>query len=151
MVKPPRRYPKRNAVRALIEAATQFDPSSISGALARIYQTTHPSAAERDRERWELEITDQANRHSVIASGDIEATQIRQSYGIIGVTDNGTGDLSVHFDETAEGTYHVSLEPQGEYRVVDKKASGFRVQILDDHELIDGNINFVALRLPAQA
>lgn len=57
----PRAHPKRAGIRAMIEAVAGFDP--VTGALARLYQTTHPPKSEQEREDWQNAITQRSNEH----------------------------------------------------------------------------------------
>ncbi|MBB3952978.1 hypothetical protein [Aureimonas jatrophae] len=57
----PGAHPKRDAARALIEAAAGTNP--VTGAFARLYQTTHPSKTAQERASWEAATTDRVNEH----------------------------------------------------------------------------------------
>lgn len=61
MIQTPRENIDRSLWRAVAEAATQFTP--VTAALARLYQTTHPSQFQRDVERWHEAVTDASNDH----------------------------------------------------------------------------------------
>lgn len=58
----PGAHPKRDVFRAIVEAIAGADP--LSGALARIYQTTHPSKAAREQAAWFEAITARVNEHA---------------------------------------------------------------------------------------
>jgi hypothetical protein len=62
-VRPPSESKKREATRAVVEALAQSNP--ITGGLARIYQTTHPSKSQQDQKRWVEEITETTNSISL--------------------------------------------------------------------------------------
>lgn len=61
MIEAPEENIDRSLWRAVAEAATQFTP--VTAALARLYQTTHPSQFQRDVEHWRGEMTDASNDH----------------------------------------------------------------------------------------
>ncbi|MDQ1153059.1 hypothetical protein [Brevundimonas sp. SORGH_AS_0993] len=61
MIEPPKENVDRALWRAVAEAATQFTP--VTAALARLYQTTHPSQFQKDVERWHEVVSDTANDH----------------------------------------------------------------------------------------
>jgi len=61
MIETPKENIDRSLWRAVAEAATQFTP--VTAALARLYQTTHPSQFQRDVERWHEAVTDASNDH----------------------------------------------------------------------------------------
>ena len=50
---------KPSVTRTLAESAAQLSPPT--AALARIYQDTHPPAAERNRQAWEQDISERSN------------------------------------------------------------------------------------------
>ncbi|GGE02549.1 hypothetical protein GCM10011390_21790 [Aureimonas endophytica] len=58
----PAAYSKRDAFRAIVEAIAGANP--ITGALARIYQTTHPSKAARQQAAWFDAVTARVNEHA---------------------------------------------------------------------------------------
>lgn len=60
-IDPPHRDQRKNTARAVVEAIAQATP--VSAGLARLYQTTHPSDAERNRGQWENSITERSNEH----------------------------------------------------------------------------------------
>jgi len=57
----PSAHPKRAGIRAIFEAVAGFEP--ITGALARLYQTTHPPRSEQERDDWQNAITERSNEH----------------------------------------------------------------------------------------
>lgn len=61
MIQPPKENIDRTLWRAVAEAATQFTP--VTAALARLYQTTHPSQFQKDVERWHEGASDAINDH----------------------------------------------------------------------------------------
>lgn len=61
MIQPPKEDIGRALWRAVAEAATQFNP--VSAALARLYQTTHPSQFQRDVARWHERVSGAVNDH----------------------------------------------------------------------------------------
>lgn len=61
MIQPPKENIDRALWRAVAEAATQFNP--VTAALARLYQTTHPSQFQRDIEHWHEGVSDAVNDH----------------------------------------------------------------------------------------
>ncbi|MCC4293512.1 hypothetical protein [Brevundimonas aurantiaca] len=71
MIETPKENVDRSLWRAVAEAATQFNP--VTAALARIYQTTHPSQFQRDVELWHEEVTEASNDHE----GRLEALEAR--------------------------------------------------------------------------
>ena len=147
MIKPPKKNIKKDVARALVEGVAQSNP--LAGALARLYQTTHPSESEQDRDRWAQEVTDRINHlpSPIIASGHVELTALVADHGISSVTDNGTGDWHVNFDTAAQDIfYHVSMEvPRGQANVSNKTATGFRVRTSEDGQLIDTEFNFAVI------
>lgn len=61
MIQAPKENIDRSLWRAVAEAATQFSP--VTAALARLYQTTHPSQFQKDVERWHEAVSDASNDH----------------------------------------------------------------------------------------
>ncbi|WP_050988426.1 MULTISPECIES: hypothetical protein [Sinorhizobium] len=59
----PRAHPRRAGIRAIVEALAGFGP--ITGALARLYHTTHPPKSEQEREDWQKSITERSNEHDM--------------------------------------------------------------------------------------
>lgn len=145
MIERPRKSKKREVLRAVIEGVAGLTP--ISSFLARLYQTTHPSGAEQDRERWQGEVTEQVNgldaqqgliegkvadlarRPTVIAEVETDANgNPRSGFGITSITDFGTGVRGIHLAEDASDPHRVIIEPNGALTdVVAKRSSGFCV------------------------
>jgi hypothetical protein len=115
----------------------------------RIYQTTHPSEAEQDRERWAQEVTDGLNvllrGHGVLASGAVSPTELSNGHGITSVTDHGTGDWSVAFDTVPDMPYHVSVDVRGNAHVVEKTTLGFRVKTSEGDQPVDTDFGFAVI------
>lgn len=63
MITPPKENIDRALLRAFLEAGTQFFP--VAAALARLYQTTHPSEFQRELEQWRTDVSDAANKLEV--------------------------------------------------------------------------------------
>lgn len=61
MIKPPVPDPKRSVLRACVEATAQF--SSVTAALVRIYQTTHPSQFEHEVVEWRENVSRASTDH----------------------------------------------------------------------------------------
>src|SRR5215210_2425666 len=61
-IKAPEPDKKREGIRAVFEAVAQIDP--VTAGLTRLYQTTHPSKAEQDRQCWQEAISERTNEHS---------------------------------------------------------------------------------------
>jgi hypothetical protein len=61
MIETPKPDIGRSVWRAVFEAGAQFIP--VTAALARLYQTTHPSKFEQDVQAWSSAITDTVNTH----------------------------------------------------------------------------------------
>lgn len=58
----PRPDPRQAVLRALLEGAAGVTP--LTGFLARLYQTTHPSAFERALEAWRAALSDEVQSHA---------------------------------------------------------------------------------------
>lgn len=61
MIKPPVENVERSLWRAVLEATAGFTP--ITGAVARIYQVTHPTRFSQDLAQWRSEVSSAANDH----------------------------------------------------------------------------------------
>ena len=62
MITLPQEDKNRSLLRLFLEAAAQFHP--VSAALARVYQTTHPSRFEQDIDQWREDVTAATNDHA---------------------------------------------------------------------------------------
>jgi hypothetical protein len=136
MIKQPFRDSRRDVFRAFAEAFAQLTP--LTGFLTRIYQVTHPSKGEKDRQRWENEITRELNNllapssQGVFAWGRIsfESGWIDDGQNISSVADYGTGDVFINLATIPDNDYQISIEPNGAtIDIVEKSPSGFRVKI----------------------
>jgi hypothetical protein len=78
----PRPDAKRELTRAVAEAIAQTNP--LTGGLARIYQTTHPSKSEQDRQAWREAISTRTNENS--AQLDQHEEILRPTEELTGVT-----------------------------------------------------------------
>ena len=63
VIKPPQPDLGRALWRAVFEAGAQFSP--VTAALARLYQTTHPSQLEQEVAAWRTSVTDTVNEHAI--------------------------------------------------------------------------------------
>ncbi len=81
-IKAPEPRPKREGVRALVEAAASFEP--VTAALTRIYHTTHPPKSEHERQIWQGAITERTNEHTERL--DTYETLIQPKETLIGAT-----------------------------------------------------------------
>lgn len=143
MIEPPKTHPRRRAFRAVVEALAQlFPPTSF---LARIFQATHPSPEESDRERWEGEATSAINQLTASTRRKIEHMEVVGGFrdgprgfwaksGISSVTDAGIGLFSVGFmSPMADEDYHVSLTlSSGRGFVTAQTRHGFSMRLVDD-------------------
>jgi hypothetical protein len=63
MISAPASDTNRAVLRAVLEAAAQF--SAVTAALARIYETTHPTEFQRAIAQWRENVTDASNDHEL--------------------------------------------------------------------------------------
>ncbi len=61
MIEPPKKNPRREASRAIVEALAQSLP--ITAGLARLFSYTHPPAMDRDVASWREQVSDHLGRH----------------------------------------------------------------------------------------
>ena len=154
MVEGPKRDQRREARRAMSEALAQTIP--LTAGLARLYQTTHPSESEIERQRWESDVTDELNKRSsekVITFGRIDFDGSKYSsdhtQNVSSFIDEGVGILHVNFAVHIEEPYIVEIQADhGDVAELQKNAYGFRLQIRNENEPFDAGFVFLIKALP---
>lgn len=168
MVRPPKKFKERDAVRAIVEMLAQGFP--ITAGLARFYQETHPSKTQEDFQRWCLELTQGHNalrtNHDALHE-DRDATRqavnaihsqfvwawgaflaegtFGEGQGVSSVADTGIGRRTITFVcDTLSPHYALVVTPDhGDVCILAKTPGGFSLAFEENGEPIEPEFSFV--------